>query len=89
MMTMKKVFNQAYSLKNKEMHPNASTSHESLIIKFKQINNHPILFPVLYCANFFNNQKMENFINIVFSISLLFGVASHYLCHKCLGHLEE
>lgn len=63
--------------------------HESLIIKFKQINNHPILFPVLYCANFFNNQKMENFINIVFSISLLFGVASHYLCHKCLGHLEE
>lgn len=34
--------------------------HESLIIKFKQINkNHPILFP----ASFFNNQKVENFIN--------------------------
>lgn len=36
--------------------------HESLIIKFKQINNHPILFPVFSCARFFNNQKMENFI---------------------------
>lgn len=32
---------------------------------------------------------MENFINIVFSILLLFGVVLYYLCYKCLGYLEE